>query len=92
MCTSNLYNIYLYKIYLYYLYNIYLYNLYNIYLYNLYNTHTHTHTYSMKNTLYLYVCCKMHIKIYVSGLDINPNRSRYKGDPEKKTQFSLYDE
>ena len=34
----------------------------------------------------------MHIKIYVSGLDINPNRSRYKGDPEKKTQFSLYDE
>ena len=33
----------------------------------------------------------MHIKIYVSGLDINPNRSRYKGDPEKKTQFSLYD-
>ena len=32
----------------------------------------------------------MHIKIDVSGLDINPNRSRYKGDQEKSTDNFTY--
>ena len=42
----------------------------------------------MKTTLYQWVCWKMHITIYVSGLDINFNQ--YNGVREKITDNFPY--
>ena len=42
----------------------------------------------MKTTLYQWVCWKMHITIYVSGLDINSNQ--YDGVREKMTDNFPY--
>ena len=42
----------------------------------------------MKTTLYQWVCWKMHITIYVSGLDINSNQ--YNGVREKMTDNFPY--
>ena len=42
----------------------------------------------VKTTLYQWVCWKMHITIYVSGLDINSNQ--YNGVREKMTDNFPY--